>query len=167
VLGELVSERFSMNLAPPPGWLADPKAPLAPAEKEVLQRRGVPDFVRFWWRPDGSLVTSSDFAGRRDAFPELIKAVKKSWIYLKEDKPEEVAFLRNGASYSVRPLAEPLKLICQYGDPSSRVPPFTADGERHEVWTWIEHGLQIEMIDGKVKNTKNFQGTGAGTILTK
>lgn len=162
-----VNERFSMNISPAPPWFANPKAPLAPAEKEVLSRRGAPDFVRYWWRPDGSLVTGSDFAGRRDDFKDLINASRKSWIYLKEDKAEEVIFIRGGASYQVRPLAEPMKLICQYGDPSSRVQPGVIDGERHETWTWVDNGIQIEMVEGKVKNTKNFQGTGSGTILIR
>lgn len=165
-----VNERFSMNLGPVPPWFGDPKAPLRPAEKEVLERRGRPDFIRVWWKSNGAPITSSDLAGRRDEYQILVNAADKSWVYLKAEKggkDEEVVFLNDGAAYRVQPLSEQLKLLCQYGDPSNKITPVVIDGESHETWMWYEHGLQLELVNGHVVKSKNFPATGAGTILMK
>lgn len=165
-----VNERFSMNIGPVPPWLTDPKAPLRPAEKEVLERRGMPDFIRVWWKTDGSPITSSDLSGRHDEYQEIVNAAPKSWLYVraeKGDKDEEVVFVNDGASYRVRPLSEQLKLLCQYGDPSNKITPVVIDGLKHETWMWYEHGLQLELVNGHVISSKNFPATGAGTILMK
>lgn len=78
-----------------------------------------------------------------------------------------MVFKNDGAAYSVRPLTEQLKLLCQYGDPSNKVTPVVIDGQAHETWMWYEHGLQLELVDGHVVKSQKFQATGAGTILMK
>lgn len=158
---------FSLNVAPPPAWLTSAKAPLGPAEKEILSERGTPTFIHYVWKTDGSLIRSSDLSGHYGEADEMIKTIPKTWIYLDRDKGEEVIFSRGGASYKIRPLAETLMLICQHGDPSSRSDPFTVNGETHETWMWIESGLQVELAGDKVLNTKRFKGTGMGTDLMK
>ena len=166
-----INERFSMNVSPTPAWFSNPKNDLRAAEKEVLQRRGRPDFVRIWWNVTGSPITSSDLSGQHEQIREMAKAAKKSWIYLTDakgdDKGEEVIFLRDGAAYRVKPLSDIFKLICQYGDPSSKSVPLMIDGTSHETWIWMEYGLQIELVEGQINQTKHFNATGKGTYILK
>jgi hypothetical protein len=163
-----LDDHFSMNMIRPPAWLGDPKADLKPAEKEVLQRRGRPDFIRVWWNSDGSLIRSSDLAFRSDQVPQLIKAARKSWIYLGSgEKGEEVNFLRDGASYSAKELSEPIRLICEYGDPE-RSTPVMVNGEKRETWIWVDRGMKATLVDGKVDSTMEFsRGSGAGTYINR
>lgn len=157
---------FSMNVAKPPAGFPDKKLKLTAAESEVVARRGKPDFIRIWWRPDGSLIRSSDLAGKGDTVGVILGAAKKSWIYMTDEKEaEEVLFV--GPGYKVRPLDEKIKLVCTYGDPSTRTPPIMRDGHMCETWLWIEHGLQLELQDGKEFSRSNFDAAGSGTYLGK
>jgi hypothetical protein len=157
--------RFSLNVAKTPLGFPGPKMKLAPAEAEVIRRRGSPDFIRIWWRPDGSLIRSSDLSAEGDRLGETLNNAKKSWLYM--DSGEEVIFTNQGASYSVRPIDEIIKLICNYGDPTSRSPAVIRDGQKHETWIWVEHGIQIEMVDDKEVSRQYFPASGRGTYLGK
>ena len=162
-----LDERFSQNLAIPLPTFKKPNKKRPPAHAEVLERRGVPDCVRVWWRRDGTLITSSDHSGRRNQIAEMLRTNKQSWIYLDED--EEVVFQQSGAGYQVQPISAILKLIAKYGDPSERNPPVIRNGHIHETWRWYDHGLQIELVDGKEDPSlrMRFQATGAGTFIAK
>lgn len=162
--------RFSMNLIKPPAEFPPKKAKLTPAESEALARLGKPDFIRVWWRPDGTPITSSDLSGKRDQIPQMLSTNKKSWIYMsggEEGEPIEVLFRGNGAGYTKRPVGETLKLICQYGDPSSKSVPVVRRGETYETWQWIEYGLQVELCEGHEVGRSRFAATGTGTYLGK
>jgi hypothetical protein len=154
--------RFSMNVVKTPHWFPDKKMPLTEAEQEVLFRNGPPDLIRFWWKPDGSIITTSDLTGKADEMPRLLQETRKSWIYL--GAKEEIVFRGDGA-WDREPLGELIEMICTYGDPSSRGRPILrSDGHTYETWQWIEHGMQVEMIDGKVGTISHpFPATGSGT----
>jgi hypothetical protein len=158
--------RFSYNLVRTPPWFPDKKQKVGVAEQSILDSRGRPDFMRIWWRPDGELISSRDLAGLPpEQVAERLATSDKSWIYSRDN--EEVIFLRAGASYRTHPLSEKTKLVCTYGDPSNISPPVVRDGQTHETWQWIEHGLQIEFVDGAELNRTHFKATGAGTYLLK
>lgn len=161
-----IDDRFSYNIAKTPSWFPDPDKPLAAGEQDTYDRYGKPDFIRLWWRPDGSLIRSSDLAAEDPkSLAERLNTIPKSWLYLRDDK--EVTFLRNGESYKEAPISETIKLICNYGDPSHRSVPVLRDGAMRETWQWIEHGIQIEMADGVEMKRTHFTGTGTGTYLLK
>lgn len=159
---------FSVNLIRVPHWFPGKKEVLSPAEADVFFRRGRPDFIRFWWRPDGSLVTSSDLTGRTDNLGQTMSETPKSWIYLSEG--EEVLFKAQGQSYEVQPLSPLMELVCQYGDPSNRTRPvMLADGSMRETWQWYDYGIEVTLIDkkpvGEPRHT--LPATGMGTWIHK
>jgi hypothetical protein len=157
---------FSLNVIETPSWFPDKEMQLEPGQQAVLDSRGKPNFMRIWWRPNGELITSRDLSGLKpEQIGEKLSNTQKSWIYT-TDKIE-VVFLRGGASYREQPLSEKIALVCQYGDPSHMSPPAVLDGQTHENWQWVEHGLQIEIVDGAEFSRSHFQGTGAGTYLLK
>ena len=162
--------RFSINVVKTPYWFPGKRTPLSPAQEEVLFNMGRPDLIRFWWRTDGTLITSSDLTGRQpEELGRQLQTMDHSWIYLDAIKGggREVMFLNNGRSYKVRPLDEILALVCKYGDPNDRSSPQIADGIRHETWRWLEFGIQVELVDGRVVNESHFQATGQGTWVSK
>ncbi len=156
---------FSYNVAEVPVWFEDPEIVRGVAESEVLVRRGRPDYIRFWWRRDGALITSSDLSGKHHRVPQELTLINKSWVYLGED--EEVVFVNEGRSYKTEPLTETLKLVCEYGDPGDKSPPIYRDGARRETWLWYDHGFLVELRDGKVVDKKYFPASGAGTYRLK
>ena len=160
-----IDDHFSYNVARvPAGYFESPKLQWTPAQKDVLSRRGAPDFVRFWWRPDGSIIRSSDLMSRgNEKMKEQMTGVKQSWIYMQDG--EEVLFV--GPGHRTQPLSEVMKLICAYGDPSERKPPVMRGGHMYETWQWIDQGIQIEFVDGQEGSRTHFKGTGSGTYLLK
>ena len=160
-----IDHRFSINVVKVPIWYPDPAMQLTPAQEEVRFRYGNPDYFHFWWRPDGSLITSSDLSGRQHLANKELETIKTTWVYLREDF--EIVFTRSGGGYGTIPITEKIRLICKYGDPGEKSPPKIRDGQTHEYWRWIEHGIQIHLVDGVEIDRTTFQGTGAGTYLGK
>lgn len=161
-----VDRRFSMNVLKTPYWYPDEDTVLTAAERDVHDRFGGPDYIRFWWLDDGTFINSSDLSGKdAEEIQGQLDRMKKSWIYT-EDK-REIVFLSNGTSWREEKLSEKVRLICQYGDPQQSRP-VVREGHTHETWIWMENGLQVELIDGEVaKETRIGTGTGRGTILGK
>src|SRR5689334_6910581 len=58
-----VNPHFSYNLIKTPLWFPDKKQKIGAAQQEILDSHGHPDFMRIYWRPDGTLITSRDLAG--------------------------------------------------------------------------------------------------------
>lgn len=174
-----IDDRFSWNVAKVPPNFNGPKIKHNPAETEVLARKGVPDFIRIWWNADGSLIRSSDLSGRRDQVGQILATNKKSWIYMdaeeskegegSEDAPkgEEILFRTNGNGYRSQPLSGAMRLVCLYGDPSTRSTPVERGGSTHETWIWIDRGIQVELVDGKPGKERHITATGSGTYLIK
>jgi hypothetical protein len=152
---------FSMNVVKTPPWFPG-KLDLTPAESNVIFKMGKPDLIRYWWRPDGSLITSSDLTGKDPAeLGEQLRTMDQTWIYQREK--QEVYFENNERDYEVKPLDELMELVCLYGDPSHRSAPRAFEGQMRETWQWIEYGLQIQLLDGKIVERSHFQATGQGT----
>jgi hypothetical protein len=157
--------RFSYNVVRVPSWFPEDEAQLSPAQREVLQRFGRPDFIRFWWNPEGTFIVSSDLAGKQAEVPQMLHAAKQTWIYL-TDRKTEVEF--RGESYFPHPVTEKLALVCRYGDPSQKNPPKRGpDGRVRESWRWTDFGLLIDFIDDQEVSRKHFTPTGSGTVLLK
>jgi hypothetical protein len=160
-----IDQRFSMNIVRVPSWFPPDEEPsgLTATEEAVIREKGRPDFIRFWWRHDGSFITSSDLLGKVDVLPDMMESMKRTWIYRRQDL--EIEFLPQGG-YLEHPMTEKLKLICDYGDPSVKGPlrP-TRTGQYRETWTWYDHGLIIEFLDDIEVKRNHFTGTGEGTFL--
>jgi hypothetical protein len=77
-----------------------------------------------------------------------------------------VLFPSNGESRA-QPIGEKLRLICTYGDPSSKSPPIEQDGAQVENWFWIDHGFQIKFSNEREVARSYFPATGQGTIIGK
>jgi hypothetical protein len=160
-----IDHRFSYNVAKVPLWYPPEDYVPSPTEQAVLARWGKPNFIRFWWLPDGEFITSSDLSGKSAMIDEIMTETKRTWIYLGEET--EIEFLTDGG-YLEHPLTEKLKLICRYGDPNQRTPPKQDEaGRTKESWEWIEAGLRVHFIDGAEYKREHFPGTGRGTYLIK
>lgn len=160
-----IDRTFSYNLIRVPRWYPGEEIRLDPMELDMLYRRGRPDFLRLWWNPDGSFVTSSDLYQQFNDMPTNLGAIKKTWIYAYDEV--EIEF-RNDGSIREHPLTEMVSLICKYGDPSLKNPP-KADrrGRMKETWLWYDWGLKVEFLDGMEISRDHFTATGRGTILGK
>lgn len=158
-----IDQRFSYNVVRTPFWFPDEKQ-LFPVEKDVLDRYGRPNFIRRWWRDDGSFITSSDLSGKdKDKVAEEMAHQKTSWVYLTMRK--EVVFSFDHRSHYEQPISDALDLICQYGDPE-RNRPVLVDGRKRETWKWIDHGKMAVLEDNRlIKLTDIGPGTGTGTII--
>ncbi len=158
-----IDQRFSYNVVRTPFWFPDEKL-LSPVEKDVLDRYGRPNFIRRWWRDDGSFITSSDLSGKdKDKIAEEMAHQKTSWVYLAMRK--EVVFSADYRSHYEQPINDGLDLICQYGDPE-RNRPVLVDGRKRETWKWIDHGKMAVLEDNRlIKLTDIGPGTGTGTII--
>lgn len=164
-----IDDRFSMNVVRVPAWFPPPpeeESGLTATEQAVIREKGAPNFIRFWWRTDGSFIRSSDLAGKGEQIPDMMAQMKRTWIYRQAEI--EVEFLPNGAGYLEHPMTEKLKLICDYGDPSEKSAPRpTKSGQTKETWTWIDHGMIVEFLDDVEVKRSHFGGTGEGTFLGK
>lgn len=158
-----IDPRFSMNIVKTPYWFPDEEQ-LFPVEKDVLDRYGKPNFIRRWWRDDGSFITSSDLSGKdKEKVLEDMAHQKTSYVYLAMKK--EVVFSADHRSQHEQPISDTLDLICKYGDPE-RNRPVIIDGRKRETWKWIDYGKMAILEDNKlVKLTDIGTGTGQGTIL--
>lgn len=157
--------RFSNNVVKVPSWFPGDD-PLTADQRTTLHVRGRPDFIHFWWRADGSLITVSDFSGREaEEISADLEDAKKGWVYLADE--EVVLFSSDGTQIETRPLQTQLKTVCLLGDPSSRTRARTLDGQIRETWTWVDEGLVITFLDGREVNRQYIQGTGSGTWLNK
>ena len=89
-------------------------------------------------------------------------SVKRSWIYLADQ--QEITFTPARESFSEVPLADGLRLICRYGDPSSRTRETQRSDGLHQTWYWIENGLEVQFLDGNAIDQQCIADcTGFGT----
>ena len=165
-----IDDRYSYNVAVVPYWYPRPEEILSPSQLETIEKFGPPHFMRFWWRPDGSFITSSDLTGKDKAeVAEQFERMRMTWVYLDQrdmyvaSSDMEMDFNADG-SVTRNPVTQKLKLVCLYGDPSWKTPPSMDDrGHERESWTWIDHGIIIDLSDGEIMRKRNFTGTGQGT----
>lgn len=162
-----INDRFSRNLIRTPYWYPSDETPLTMAQQVVLEKMGPPDFIRLWWRRDGEIITMSDLSGKtQEELMTDFEMMKKTWIYY--DAEKEVHFSSSGSSYDLQDLDPKTKLICDYGDPSSRrIFGKNSHGQIKETWIWVDQGLQIEFLDGIEVDRDYRTPTGQGTWLGK
>jgi hypothetical protein len=145
---------LSVNLAVPgTKWPKLDKLP--PAQIEVYEKYGAPDFFRVWFNPHGELATEWE-ATRLYRTKNLEKYVG-SWIYT--GRKIEVVF-RSPAKYEEVPLSDKLSLICRRGDPESRDVQ-NKKGMVREVWTYYSYGERYIFLDDRLADTELFRGFGA------
>ncbi len=160
-----INPRYSYNVAKVPSWFPSKKHPLTTPEREVFQRYGKPDFIHFWWKTDGTFITSSDLAGKRDEIPTMVNEARKTWVYM--ERKIEVEF-KGPNGYVEHPATEKTLLICQYGDPTRKSDVKTDNqGRSRETWIWMDQGVKIDFVDNLEIKRYNFQGAGQGTDLIK
>jgi len=148
-----VNPNFSYNLAVP-----DARWPrlnlLSPAENEVYQKYGKPDYFRLWYNKQGDLVSG------REAGPIVrarkLRDLRRSWIY--EDKKIEVKF-RSPAKSEEVPLSDQLQVLCLRGDPQERDPQIR-NGILREMWTYFDKGEKYIFMDGRLAEKQLFKGVG-------
>ena len=170
--------RFSVNVTRTTSAFPGPQEPrawyavwrpaplvLSDAEQETFDRLGRPDFVRLWWRTDGTFISSSDLADRIRQVPDLVARTPRSWVYL--DRDEEVVFAGDGLHSRTQAISPQLRIICELGDPTHKSQPVMRSGQSCQQWVWVDHGLIVEFLDGVPAQRRPFTGTGTGTILTK
>ena len=159
-----IDHRFSYNVARVPTWFPGEKYVPNPAEQELLERRGRPDYIRFWWLVDGTFISSADLSGKVASIMDEMAGTKRTWVYLQDNK--EIEFKEDGSGYLEHPVVEQLALICKYGDPTERDPVKTSpSGAKLETWQWRDYGIRINFVDGKEIKRETFHGTGRGTII--
>lgn len=150
----LFSSDFSVNLAKPSAnW---PKAKLlSPAEQGLLKEYGRPDFFRLCWSEDCELKSYMDVP-----LNLLVKRGYKviSWIYINRG----IEVILNGQSnYSVKPLSDKLKVLCQYGDPESRKVEMDKDLNCSvEVWQYYSAGKLFKFSGDKIISEQTFPRMG-------
>lgn len=155
--------RFSFNVAEVPNWFPGEDAPLNDTERLVHLTKGAPDYIRFWWDKNGKFIKGSDFSGRMGEVSSMVKEVDRSWIYM--DEGVEVKFPSRGG-YTENDLEDRTRAVCEFGDPTSRVPPrMNRDGLLKENWRWVDQGVFIDFVDGAETRRRFFAGTGKGTFL--
>ena len=126
--------RFSVNLIRPTLTDENVKA-LSPANREIYQLYGHPDYMRLFWNSKGELTTRAKEWSRINANQH--NRLPRSWIYL--DRGKEIIF--TGANnYKQVDLTDQVRVICELGDPGD-IQRRVIDEESYFVeWTYLDRG---------------------------
>lgn len=141
---------FSINVCQPgPKW-PNPKN-LTPAQKEVLDKYGKPDFFHVWWTPDGQYRTRTDFVkeqreGKKRPIPPY------SYVYLRLNK--DICF--RGSDYQVLPVSDQLRVVCQLGDPED----IRTMESGVLQWMYYSAGKLYKFGRGRIVEEKDFPAMG-------
>jgi hypothetical protein len=146
--------RFSINLARP-GKDFRPEKPTL-AQEEVLEKYGLPDFVRIYWDRKGEIVTllAVDQALREGKYREL----KQTWIYL--SSMQEISF-PDDEHHEVAPLSEKMKIVCEFGDPDQMQKQSDSRGGIEETWTYYGKGWIFRFYNDTLMSKQQFQAMGS------
>ena len=147
---------FSMNLARPVNSWPE-RQNLTPAQKNIFDTYGSPEFLHLWWVADGMLQTADQV--RRILRSREINEIKNSWVY--PQKNLEVIF-DGPENYREIPIGDELHVLVQIGDPESmRVNTSYKEG-LEEWWTYYSRGETIIFRDGKLfDKRRDFAPMGA------
>jgi hypothetical protein len=145
--------RFSINLARPGKHFLSKDA--TPAQKEVQEKFGMPDFVRLYWDKKGDIVTllAVDESLRKGKQRD----VKQTWIYV--DSNQEITFI-NDDEYTVAPLSEKEKIVCEFGDPDQIQKHTDNQGGLEEIWTYYGKGWIFKFYNGTLMSKQQFPPMG-------
>lgn len=139
-----IQKGFSINLARPVNsW---PKRQnLTPAQKNIFETHGTPEFLHLWWAADGMIQTEDQV--HRTLRSRQLNEIKNSWVY--PQKNLEVIF-DGPENYREIPIDDELQVLVQLGDPESmRVNTSYKEG-LEEWWTYYSRGETIIFRDGKL-----------------
>jgi len=125
---------FSVNLmTPDEDWPDMDK--MRPAEIEVFEKYGEPDFFRPWYNRRGEIMN------RWEAGPRIrtktVTDLRMSWIY--EDRSVEIQF-KSPTQFVEVPLSDKLKVLCERGDPSEIAALTNPKDPAREAWTYFDVG---------------------------
>lgn len=144
--------RHSFHLAvPQEDWPGDATKTLSPAQQEIYEKRGNPDYIRFWWRDDGNFPD-----GYNPTFMEkaAILKTKQSWIYIRQG--DEVVFNTSYSSESV-PISDKLAVIIKEGDPEARqVLQDPESGQVEEIWQFLTSGREYRFHGDTLYSTRQI-----------
>jgi hypothetical protein len=161
-----IDDAYSVNVVKPPACFPEEIETLTAAQQEVYARYGRPDYIRYWWNPDGEFVNSSDLISMVAKIEDHMTTQRKSWIYYYDDM--EIVFKPQDTGYDPPvKLGELTKTVCRYGDPSQRTEKMMINGAIRENWMYIDHGFTLELADGAVVKTVYHKATGTGTYPGK
>ncbi len=142
---------FSINVAEVNFEWPQIKEDLNPAELEVYERYGRPDFVHLIWSRRNHIVRRDE--GKRIMFRsgKKVQDVKRGWIYLKNDR--EVVF-KSPAHYEIMPLNDKLRVIADEGDPPPSWIKMESDilGKRTEKWHYVDRGVVYTFVNDELTN---------------
>ncbi|MFW6286861.1 MAG: hypothetical protein ACOC29_02870 [Candidatus Sumerlaeota bacterium] len=138
---------FSINVAEVNHEWPQLKEDLSPAEREVYDRYGRPDYVHVIWSRHEPIVDrtrGNRLITRSGKKPE---EVRRGWIYLKHKK--EIIF-NSEIHYEIQPLTGQLEVLTKEGDPPwVKVLPNDI-GARIEKWQYIDRGIIYTFVDNKL-----------------
>ena len=145
--------KFSVNLVRPAvTWPRLDR--LTPAELEVYDKYGKPDYFRLWYNPHGEISTS------REAGPairrKLLGELPRSWVY--EEKKIEVQF-RSPAKFEEVPFSDRMTVLCLRGDPDDRDVQ-TKENIILESWTYYDVGEKYVFVGDRQVEKQVFKGVG-------
>ncbi len=148
---------FSVNVVPTPSdwpdeardWHADPV--IAAQQQRVYETYGTPEYFRFLWRGDGEVVRQGDLfdmLARHRKDPAKFIAERNpdmEWVYL--DHGVTYRFTRSGPQRA--DLSDPIRIICQYGDPQEVKEHSGPDGARMLSYQYYNIGRIFYFRDGE------------------
>ncbi len=141
----------TINLFQPgPKWPVEKL--LKPAEKQVYEQYGKPDYFRILWNSTGEIKVRSILEQEwKSTGPKNLPP--SSWVYLQRN--EEIIFVND--SFRTQPLTAAVQLIVKMGDPE-----LVKDmGSGMAQWTYYSTGKMYTVSEGKVAETRSFPPMGS------
>lgn len=122
-----------------------------PAEKQVYEQWGRPDYFRLLYDASGELkirtAIEQEWNGRNQN-----EMPKFTWVYLQRN--EEVVF--SGNQVKTQPLNELIHLVIKYGDPES----VRHIGDGLIEWTYYSKGKIYRIANNRIISVKEFPAMG-------
>lgn len=145
---------FSMNVAKS-SFNAKNFVTLSPAEKEIHSRYGPPDFIRFFWNPQGDLAGRMQ---RLSAVGKKPKDLERTWVYLQ--RGVEVCF-KGRTEYDIKPLSDSIRLLCEQGDPEEVVEHRENKSHPYSDFIYYKKGIRYKMDEnGQMLQKMSFTRMG-------
>ncbi len=153
--------RHSLSLARiDKDWPGNPKKKLSMAQQEIYEKRGAPDWIRFWWGGSENFPREYD---PRMIPKEQIAQTKQSWIYVRSG--DEVIFDTPFSSHSV-PISDKLAIVIREGDPEDPhvvTDPTTKKVE--DVWSYPSTGKEYHFQDNVLIETRQVNDPMGSAFL--
>jgi hypothetical protein len=135
--------KFSVNLMTPAADWPNVKV-MTPAELEVYEKHGTPDYFRPLYSKSGDIASrweAGTFIRQRK-----VNELKRTWIY--EDAGVEIEF-KSPSKFQEKPLSDKMRTLIRRGDPSE-VSALQSSDLAREAWTYWDVGEKYFFTeDGK------------------